>query len=108
MAHKVPVLRTVALTQNTNHNLHTLLLALDSDISVRCAGIQIQFDFDGGASRLFITNDGISDPTADRGVELSAAQAFSMSFESNIIMLTQIVLRTNGSGLGANIVLVVR
>lgn len=107
MARRVPHLVQVPLTANTTHNLLTLLQAVESDIPARCSGISIQFDLGGGADHLFLGNL-TSDITSARGRELVAGQEFSMSFESNIIMLGDITIRTPGTGLIAMCAIVVR
>lgn len=107
MAKRVPYLVQVPLIQDTTHNLLTLLQAVEPDIPVRCAGIQIQFDPDGQSNRLFLGN-GTGNISSARGVELVALQAWSTSFESNIIMLGDISIRTNGTGLVALCEVVVR
>ena len=107
MARRVPQLIQVSLTQNTTHNLHTLLVAVEPTMPIRCAGIQIQFDWAAGASRLFLGSVS-GDISSARGVELTGGQAWSMSFESNIIMLTDIFIRTDGTPLIAMCTIIVR
>lgn len=107
MAKFHPFLVQVSLATGTTENLLTLLQAVESDIPVRCSGLSIQFDLTGGADHLFLGNI-TGDITAARGRELVAGQEWSTSFESNIIMLGDITIRTPGAGLIAMCEIVVR
>lgn len=107
MAKSHPFLVQVSLTANTTHNLLTLLQAVESDIPDRCAALSIQFDLTGGADHLFLGNIA-GDITAARGRELVAGQEFSISSESNIIMLGDITIRTTGTGKIAMCAILVR
>lgn len=107
MAKKHPFLVQVSLATGVTENLLTLLQAVESGIPERCSGISIQFDLTGGADHLFLGNI-TGDITAARGRELVAGQEFSMSFESNIIMLGDITIRTPGVGKIAMCAIMVR
>lgn len=109
MARRSPLLRSVVLTlANTEYNLLTLLQALDSDIPNRCQMVQLQFDWNAEGDLLYIGNPGHVGPT-DRGVEVGASQAATIqSLDSNLLMLGDIALMSNGAGRSVNVTMVTR
>lgn len=108
MSRRSPTLRTVTLpSANTNYVLLTLLQALDPTTLRRAQALQLQLDVNAGAANLFIGNPGMT--STDMGVQLVASQAFSIpSLDSNLILLDDVVLRTDGTGVKVNVAVVVR
>lgn len=113
MAHHSPVYRTVVLTDaNTNYVLSTLLAGLTSppDLGTppRAAVVQLQVDIDAGAAEVRIGNPSLLSDT-DFGVVLVATQAHTIGpFESNLILLDHIVLRSDLAAIKVGVALVVR
>jgi hypothetical protein len=108
MSRRSPTLVTVTIpTANTNVVLLTLLQALDPQILRRAQSIQLQLDVNAGAANLFIGNPGMT--ATNFGVQLVASQAFSIpSLDSNLILLDDIVLRTDGTNVKVNVALITR
>lgn len=108
-------MRSVTLTNaNENYNLATLLAAVAPTLpgvvsgKIRCQMIQIQVDVDAGAARVFV-GDPDSLSASDCGAELVATQALTIqSVDSNLIMLSDISVRTDTAGARINVTMVVR
>lgn len=108
MSRRSPTLRSIILTTaNTNYVLLTLLQVLDPQILRRAQSIQLQLDVNAGAANLYIGNPGMT--AIDLGVQLVPSQAFSIpSLDSNLILLDDIVLRSDTDGVRVNVALVTR
>ncbi len=100
-----PRLITITMpAADTNGQLSTLLADQDvrfADPFLRCRRVSIQADVDGGGTRFFVGNSGLSG--TNRGVELVATQAVLYEAESDLIMLTDIYVRANASGQFMNV-----
>jgi hypothetical protein len=99
MSRYAPLLRSVTLIlANTQYNLYSLLSALDVDTPKKACYVQLQFDPAAGGDLLYIGNSGVADISANYGASLVATQAWqSPSYDSNLILLSNILLRSNGA-----------
>ena len=109
MAHRSPFLHSIVLTNaNQEYNLLTLLQALDPDIPKRCQSLELQFDLDAAADRLYIGNPGTVGAT-DTGVALVASQGWIISsMDANLVFLSDIALKSNGASHKVNVSLITR
>lgn len=99
---------TVELTEaDTNYNLHTLLQGVE-DVPNRCQMLQIQFNAALSSDLCFIGNpDRLSE--SDYGVVLADTQAQTIqSVEANLIVLSDIAVRSNGAGHTLNVIVITR
>lgn len=108
LSRRSPTLRSIILTTaNTNYVLLALLQVIDPQILRRAQSIQLQLDVNAGAANLYIGNPGMT--AIDLGVQLVPSQAFSIpSLDSNLILLDDIVLRSDTDGIRVNVALVTR
>lgn len=104
-----PWMRSLTLASaNTNYNLFTLMQARDTGIQRHVQSCQIQFDISAGAANLYIGDASLLSAT-DLGVQLVASQAFSIpSLSSNLIVLDDIAVRSDTSGVRVNVVAIAR
>jgi hypothetical protein len=105
---KVPWLRTIPITAaNTEYNLHTLLLAVDATMPARCQALSLQFNGGNTADSLYVGNPGTVG-AADCGVILQGSQAWAISQDSNLLMLSDIALMSNGAEHSVQVCVVTR
>lgn len=105
-----PLMRSITLTNaNQNYNLYTLLTAVDTSFVLqhRCQALELQSDNSNGGANLYIGDpDHLS--ATDKGVQLVASQAFTLSMESNLIRLDDIALRSDTASILVNVTVVTR
>lgn len=96
MAGSNPYLRGITLTTaNTEYNLFTLLVALESTLPPTAQMIRLQVDPSAGSANVYIGKGGTVS-SSDCGVALAAGQVWDLPrVEGNLYVLPNIALKSD-------------
>lgn len=100
---------TVTVPSSTPVNLYTLLSALDADIEDHCQQLELQEDSAEFLAKVYVGNSDLDIAASRYGVILvGGVPTIVPSLSSNLILLKQIFLATDGTNVKVGVSIVSR